>query len=277
MTKVPVLRIIPFSAVDGPGNRSAVFLAGCNQNCLYCHNPETINLCHHCGKCLSLCHTGALAMVQGKVVYQVESCVRCDACIHNCPHSADPRIRWMDAEDVMKELSSSIPYVRGVTVSGGECTLYPDFLVELVGLVHEKGKTLFVDTNGQLPLQQKVEMVEAVDAFMIDLKASSSEEALKTVGNPSVHVVENIQQMAEQGKLYEIRTVLCPSLMSIEKTVALGCSLIAPFPSVRYKLIQYRENGVRKENRWLRTPTVDEVKGAVAITKDYGIQDVIVI
>ena len=31
--RVPVNKIIPFSAVDGPGNRTAVFVQGCNFNC----------------------------------------------------------------------------------------------------------------------------------------------------------------------------------------------------------------------------------------------------
>ncbi len=40
--QLPVHRIIPFSNVEGAGNRTSVFLQGCNLNCLYCHNPETI-------------------------------------------------------------------------------------------------------------------------------------------------------------------------------------------------------------------------------------------
>ena len=37
---VPLHRIIPFSNVEGQGNRTS--LQGCKLNCLYCHNPETI-------------------------------------------------------------------------------------------------------------------------------------------------------------------------------------------------------------------------------------------
>ena len=34
--------VVPFSWVDGPGNRFAVFLQGCNLDCLACHNPHTM-------------------------------------------------------------------------------------------------------------------------------------------------------------------------------------------------------------------------------------------
>ncbi|MGM9942993.1 MAG: 4Fe-4S cluster-binding domain-containing protein, partial [Erysipelotrichaceae bacterium] len=43
MIKAPVNKIISFSNVDGPGNRTSIFFQSCPFHCLYCHNPETIN------------------------------------------------------------------------------------------------------------------------------------------------------------------------------------------------------------------------------------------
>ena len=41
-TPVRVADVVPFSWVDGPGNRYVVFLQGCPFDCIACHNPETI-------------------------------------------------------------------------------------------------------------------------------------------------------------------------------------------------------------------------------------------
>ena len=40
-TRGLVADTIPFSCVDGPGNRFVVFLQGCNFDCVACHNPAT--------------------------------------------------------------------------------------------------------------------------------------------------------------------------------------------------------------------------------------------
>ncbi|MBO5496276.1 MAG: radical SAM protein, partial [Oscillospiraceae bacterium] len=128
----PVNRIIPFSNVDGPGNRTAIFFQGCSFNCLFCHNPETIHLCSGCGACVEKCPAGALRFDgAGQVVWDSASCVQCDTCIKLCPHDASPKIRWMTVEEVMKEVRRAAPYIEGITTSGGECTLQNEFLIEL--------------------------------------------------------------------------------------------------------------------------------------------------
>ena len=96
----PVNKIIPFSSVDGYGNRTAIFLQGCNQNCLYCHNPETIRMCIACGRCVDACPANALSLQEGRVVFQIDKCCSCDTCIRICPHDASPRIRNLTPKEI---------------------------------------------------------------------------------------------------------------------------------------------------------------------------------
>ena len=92
MITAPVNKIIPFSSVDGPGNRTAVFFQGCNWDCCYCHNPETRNMCTGCMACVQVCPVGALQNENGKVHFFPERCVGCDTCIKTCRFGSSPRI-----------------------------------------------------------------------------------------------------------------------------------------------------------------------------------------
>ena len=244
----PVNKIIPFSAVDGFGNRTAIFLQGCNQDCLYCHNPETIHLCIGCGACVDTCPAGALRQEEKgeRVFYDYDSCVNCDTCIRVCTHGASPKIRNLTPEELFQQVQPFFPFIDGVTTSGGECGLYLDFLTEFYRLVKAAGKTTYMDTNGQIPLAGREEFLAVTDKTMIDLKAGSDEDHEKLTGRGLGPVTDNIRLTAELGKLYEIRTVVVPDLVDNRRTVELGADLISAFPEVRYKLIKFRKYGVRE-------------------------------
>ena len=211
MLKAPVNKIIPFSNVDGPGNRTSVFFQGCPFNCMFCHNPETIHLCRSCGICVESCPSGALTRGEnGKVIWDPTKCVQCDTCIKVCPHDASPKVRWMTVEEVMLELRRSLPYIEGITTSGGECTLQNEFLIELFTDVRALGKSCLIDSNGSFDFEKDPRVLDVSDGVMLDVKAVERTWSDQLISYPNDIVLKNLDYLLSAGKLYEVRTVLFP-------------------------------------------------------------------
>jgi len=246
MIKAPVNRIIPFSNVDGPGNRMALFMQKCPLKCLYCHNPETINECINCGICVEKCPTEALAMVNDKVTWDKEKCVDCDSCIKVCPHLSSPKITWMSVNDVLDEIKGIKPLIRGITVSGGECMEHPEFLTELFTEVKKLGLTCFIDSSGFYDFKKYQELLSQCDGVMLDIKAYDNAFHQYLTSQNNETILENLNYLLGINKLYEVRTVLMNNRSEEnEKTVNEIAKIIKD--KCRYKLIKYRPFGVRTE------------------------------
>ena len=246
MKRAPVNRIIPFSNVDGPGNRTAIFFQGCPFNCLFCHNPETIHMCRSCGLCVEKCPTGALRFDgEGKVCWDSTVCVQCDSCIKLCPYDASPRIRWMTVEELMREIRRSAPYIDGVSTSGGECTLQNEFLIELFTQVQELGKSCLIDSNGSFDFEADPRILAVSDGVMLDVKAVEPAWSDRLISYPRDMVLKNLDYLLKAGKLQEVRTVIFPGRdkENAETVDYVARRIGAACP---YKIIRYRPFGVRE-------------------------------
>ncbi len=279
MSNGKINRLIPFSSVDGPGNRFAIFLQGCMFNCLYCHNPETINDCIHCGICVPFCHSDALAIENGKVIYHSENCTQCDECIKNCPHLSSPKVLDLSAEEVMDEIRKVRPFIRGITVSGGECTLQKEFLITLFQLAKDEGLSTFIDTNGGVPLWNAYALMDLTDGVMLDVKAFDGEQHRALTGVRNENVLKNLTYCAESGKLFEVRTVVLQGDFGSESTVENVAEIIAKIDQhVRYKLIKYRHFGVRDEYLpMLARPADEQMLRLKEIVRMKGLTDVVIV
>ena len=256
--KAVINRIIPFSSVDGPGNRTAIFLQGCNINCKYCHNPETRKMCVQCGTCVKNCPAGALSFdADGKVAFDPAKCVQCDTCIHVCPNDSSPRTCEMTPEEVYAKVKKQIPFIRGISVSGGECMLHPDFLTELFRLAKQDGLGTLIDSNGTISFEDYPELMEVSDGVMLDIKAFEPEEHKEVTDVTNEMVLKNAVYLAKTSKLYEVRAVIVPDLYDTENSVRKIGDFLAPYlkiHDIRVKIIAYRPMGVREEYAHYQIP-----------------------
>ena len=211
MAKGLVRKIIGQSTVDGPGNRTAVFMQGCNIRCAYCHNPET-------------------------------------QALH------DPEAHEMEVEEVLAEVRKGIPFIRGITVSGGECMLQAEWVTELFvevkALAVETGHDLscLIDTNGTIPFAAYPELMKVCDGVMLDVKAYNKEFSDWLIRYPNDVVLKNLDHLLATGKLEEVRTLIFPDRdKENEATVRYVAETIKD--RCRYKIIRYRQFGVREEYR----------------------------
>lgn len=278
MNKGIVNKIIPFSSVDGPGNRTAIFLQGCNFDCLYCHNPETINRCINCGRCVDKCPYDALSIKYGIVSWNHKLCKNCDECLKACNRNSTPKTRSMSVKDVIDEVKKVKAFISGITVSGGECSLQLDFITELFKEVKKLGLTTYMDTNGSTPLWIKEELLSVMDKAMIDLKSFDNEEHKKLTGQDNENVIKNLIELSKRDKVFEVRTVIVPDVLDNERNVYETSKLIASLNSkIRYKIIKYRAIGVRKDVINSYTPNDVLMEKLKVIALDNGCKDVLIV
>jgi pyruvate formate lyase activating enzyme len=239
-----VAKILNTSAVDGPGNRAVVFLQGCTFDCAYCHNPETRPA------------VTAKPRPDGKVAWP----------------------RWMTSGDILAVIGRYRAFLRGMTVTGGECGEQPEFLRELLAEARAFGLPGLVDTNGSLDFEAWPGIVEAAEGFMLDLKAWDEGEHRALTGSGNASVLRNLDFLAGSGALHELRTVIVPGLFDAERTVRMASRALARAGSTaRYKLIRFRPQGVRAAWRSLPAPDDALMERLATLAVDNGAAEVVIV
>ena len=175
---------------------------------------------------------------------------------------SSPKALNMTVEDVVEEIEKNRSFISGITVSGGECTLQSEFLTQLFREVKKMNLTCFVDTNGSVPLWEHKELVDVMDMAMVDIKSYNNEEHKRLTGMGNTTVIENVKYLAKLNKIYEIRTVIVPEVLDNYNNVDKISKLMAILnPDIRYKLIKYRQIGVRTEMINSYTPNDETYEG----------------
>jgi pyruvate formate lyase activating enzyme len=188
-----------FSALDGPGIRSVVFMQGCRLDCVYCHNPDS-------------------RLFSGGKEYSAES--------------------------LCSELAPYFSYYRnagGVTFSGGEPLLQPEFISECAAILKDSGVKIAIDTAG-VPLNDEVvRLLLKTELVILDIKATTDEDYNKYIGCGLDMPLQFFDKCSELGVPLWIRHVVLKGINDSEEDILQLCSFIALRTNVkRLELLPYR-------------------------------------
>lgn len=258
------------SYVDGPGIRTTVFMKGCNLGCAWCHNPESQNAkpqrmfyknkCVLCGKCVTVCPSGALTFDNGPVP-NPEKCTLCGKCALWCPADAISVCgKTMDTEAVFREVRKDKAFYEtsggGVTVSGGECMLYPDFVAELLDKCKKDGIGTAVDTAGNVPFGSLEKVIPFTDIFLYDIKCVTPDVHKKFTGVVNNRILDNYKLLISMGKRVIVRVPMTTECNANDEEFPKIAAFLNEYKPEKVELLPYHALGENKYRAIGREPEI---------------------
>lgn len=185
-----IFDIQKYSVHDGPGIRTIVFLKGCPLRCRWCCNPESQH-------------------------FEVETM--------NTENSSKTVGRDVTAGEVFLDVKKDLPYYRrsggGLTLSGGEMLLQPEFSLALLAMAKEIGINTAVESTGCAPFTTIEKLLGYIDTYLLDIKHINGEKHKMFTTRDNSLILENAVKIASYAKKCIVRVPTIPGFNDTEEEI----------------------------------------------------------
>lgn len=240
-----------FAIHDGPGIRATVFLKGCPLSCWWCHNPESQLMTPE---------------IQGEG-----------------PGASTIGTR-VSVSDVVREIEKEIIFFDesggGVTFSGGEPLMQPDFLDALLERCRALDIHTAVDTSGYSQRDVFERIAKKADLILYDLKLIDDEDHIRYTEVSNRLILSNLKALSRFGKAVQLRFPVIPHVTMTEKNLeavaALAGSLdfideIRVLPFHRTGSHKYKHIGRLEKMSGFEIPGRDQLEHVAEVLRTSGL------
>lgn len=234
-----------YSINDGPGIRITIFMKGCPLKCKWCHNPEsqsskvqklyTASKCIGAQDCINICPEDALTLTSDGIITDGEKCTLCGLCADACPTKAiEMSGKMYTPEDLLSIIEKERVHIEqsggGVTFSGGEPLMHPEFLIKMLQECGKKGLHRAVDTCGFADTKTLLEVAQYTDLFLFDLKLMDPEKHKYWTDVNNQLILKNLVVLAKTGASINIRVPFIKNVNTDESEISKMAEFVARLP-----------------------------------------------
>ncbi len=166
--------------------------------------------CVSCGACEAVC----------KKTHTPE-CVACGECVKVCRHGAREISGYTaSAEEIASKLFRDRSFYEtsggGITLSGGEPLLQPDFAFELLTLCKNAGLHTALETAANVPWTTFERVLPLLDLVLCDVKGVDPDLHKRNTGIDNRLILQNIERLKMSGVEIRFRMPYVPGLNDTE-------------------------------------------------------------
>jgi pyruvate formate lyase activating enzyme len=169
----------------------------------------------------------------------------------------------------------------GVTFSGGEPLLYPDFLIEILKECGRAGIHRAVDTSGFVRKETLLKVAQHADLFLYDLKMVDAEKHMHYTGVDNQLILDNLMALAEYGCDVQVRIPLIGGVNDDDVSVSAMASYVSGLPGTKkaVSLLPFHDVARGKDEKLgqerdlgaLREPDADTLQRVSSVFADHGL------
>lgn len=233
-----IFDIQKYSIHDGPGIRTIVFLKGCALRCRWCCNPESQEFN-----------------------------------IQNMEFGGKNKVigRDVTVSEVMEEVKKDMPYYMrsggGMTLSGGESLLQPEFAIALLTAAHDAGINTAIETTGFNKFEIIKEYLEHLDYVLMDIKHIDERKHKEFTGQSNRLILENARKIDASGANLTIRVPVIPTFNNTPEEIRQIAEFVKTLPHVKHMhLLPYHRMG---EDKYAGLNRIYALKGIRPMTDEY--------
>lgn len=222
-----IFNIQRFSVHDGPGIRTTVFLKGCPLHCRWCHNPESLSSrpqiffdernCAGCRACVRACSSECHIFEKDRHLFRPDLCTGCQSCVQVCARQALQACGHLEkAEEILKIVLRDKDFYEeshgGLTLSGGEPLMQPDFAEAIMRGAHRHGISCVVESCGTGTKEAVRRILGEADLVLLDWKLSDERKLQEYTGAYMDVVYRTLDMLSELRKRVWLRCPVIPGV-----------------------------------------------------------------